>query len=435
MVSVERLSYHDDASDGGGGLREPFLEPQRKPITEFIDGRVRRVVARRRNEYEKVLREGHLLIVANDEETRRRMNYSPLVPISEEWGPASVLVNTEGDLFFPKWVRHRFSFVIAHGEEYDLILPKGKKRIWERQGRVNWKTYSPSRVVSELITPRVVGCEDGIRYCEHITESKESGQMLGVLNKVGELTFEALRRRVLQKSDLEGITQLIAVYLVNSGLSDAVLPEKQKIMEKLLLAAGFFSQEGKRNLLGVMMRFFSARLIAELRLDGIVPATRVKYRMNAELVRFDRERTRALLSETADRRIEMLISNFSLFDDGKRKLLTSVQKREQVRSIVANLAGWSKELREDVKVKPYKASVTMVAIRFIGGSFSRNDQERWEKILGEEGVRKALGERIIPLFGTGREEDYQKARQLLVDSQALLRKILEEHKDIYPEKS
>lgn len=207
------------------------------------------------------------------------------------------------------------------------------------------------------------------------------------------------------------------------------------IMFSTGLVFGLVNLAGVRIMLGVMMRFFSARLIAELRLDGIVSATRVKYRMNAELVRFDRERTRALLSETADRRIEMLISNFSLFDDGKRKLLTSVQKREQVRSIVANLAGWSKELREDVKVKPYKASVTMVAIRFIGGSFSRNDQERWEKILGEEGVRKALGERIIPLFGTGREEDYQKARQLLVDSQALLRKILEEHKDIYPEKS
>lgn len=407
-------------------------EQSHRPITVYLEKRVASIMERRHSEEREVLKREHLIVVANDPETKKRANSPYLLKTPGQNHVADVRVVAGGFLCLPKYRRLEFSDL---DDGFDLLIPPGKRRLWERRGHVDWKVYSKARKVTELIFPKVRGgIEDAIRYCGHIIGSREFGQMTDVVEKVSRLTVEAMRRKELKEEDLKLIAQSTAMFLIGSGLTDAKLSEKKKIADKLLAAAGFFSEEGKKNLLGVMMKLFSARLEAQKRLEGIVPAARTKYGANAEALRFVRERTRRLISDMSDKRIQLLLDNFTLFDDKKRPILSPVQKNEQVRTITANIASWSYNLRENVNVRPYLSPATIVAIR-LGGEINGKDRERWELILGDEGLKQASSERIIPLLRSGREEDYKKAWQLLVDSQALLRKVLEEHKDIYLEKS
>ena len=107
-----------------------------------------------------------------------------------------------------------------------------------------------------------------------------------------------------------------------------------------------------------------------------------------------REKTRRLLSDTSDKRIRLLLDEFSLFDDGKRRTLSAAQRKGQVKAIVANMAAWSREIQEEVRVRPYLMPAVLVAIR-LSGYVEEKDKEHWALILGEEGVKKALGERVV----------------------------------------
>lgn len=435
-MGVEQGFFGHGLAHGNEGISQPTESSQeakdRRPITVYLEKRVASIMKRRHSEEEEVLKREHLIVVANDPETRKRTNFPYLLKIRGQNHVADVRVDARGVLFFPRWRRREF---LDLGDGFDLLIPSGKRLLWERRGHVDWKVYSKARKVTELIFPQVRGgIEDAIRYCEHIIGSREFGQMAGVVEEVSRLTVEAMRRKELGEDDLKWIADLTATFLIGSRLTDARLSEKKKIADKLLAAAGFFSEEGKKNLLGVMMKLFSARLEAQKRLEGIIPAARTKYGTNAEALRFVRERTRRLISDMSDKRIQLLLDNFTLFDDKKRLTLNSAQKNGQVRTITANIASWSYNLRENVNVRPYLGPVTIVAIR-LGGEINGKDREHWELILGDEGLKQVSSERIIPLLRSGREEDYRKARQLLVDSQALLRKVLEEYKDIYPEKS
>lgn len=415
---------------------EPGLERAR-PVITYLREREEGILERRREEWERIRRSEILLVVGKDEGTKKRGNYPALWPLEKGKPPrpGDARVDGRGIIYLPRWQRRNLDYMKAHGEEFALLYPRGRLPRWERLGQVKWGAYSGKRVVSQLTNPSVPsGIETAIRYCGHVTGSRELGQMVAVLEEASDLMMAAIRKPGLSADDLQKIAEQTAHFLVESGLDTARSPDKQRIARKLLESAGFFTDEGKKNPFGVLMKLFSARLTAQKRIEGVIAGARLKYGANAEVLRFVRERTRGLVENIAERRIPGLLSRFSVFAGEEVVYLSpeaaAAQEKKfaaQRRAIVDQLATWAFELRQAVRVRPYIGPAWLVA-GLIGGPFEGADLERAGLILGEEGLKEVQESRLLPLLKKGK---YPEVRQGLERCQTILRQVLEEHKDIH----
>jgi hypothetical protein len=248
---------------------------------------------------------------------------------------------------------------------------------------------------------------------------------------VSELLDQAVAWRQLAPGEGEATIRKVTEFIVDSGLPNAQLPEKRRMAERLLRAAGFFEPEAPKNLLAVAMRLFSVQLAAQARMDGVVTMGQIKYEADAAILYHIREQTRGRIAQMANERLQLLLDQFSVLSASRVELarMSAMQKRAQVQAMVQNISQWSTELADAVRVRPYLAAATQVAIRCSGYDDDKN-MAKWLHILGREAMIQAQKEQIIPLLQQGR---FQDASRIIIDCQKILREVLEANRDIYPQ--
>lgn len=332
--------------------------------------------------------------MSGDVETKRRR--ALLTSTTYRFG-----MDSEGRIYIPRWLE------VHHIEEGAIILgpvqrgrdyPKNPPKT--KQLHQLYLDYIPAGI--DVALRRTITIRDKYRLEKPqpeklLEDNKEARQMIKGLELVAQLRQQTMNLSEITEEDLLEYAEKIDAYLTECGLNNPRLADKKRIREMLL--KGFKDKTGKVNPLAIFTRTFSVEVNLRKRLENAFPNILTKYSNDAEMLRFERDKTRWVLSQSLEE-------------------LKRIAENPQYQEI--SLV--SQRLLSQVRVRPYLLGA-YVAVYQLGthflpeGTSMRKIQER-KRAQGLLSVRDLL-----------MEGDFVGARAKLEFITKFLQKILDLHAD------